>query len=225
MIGEFSYAHRDTSSGERRSVTAEFNIPRLPSALEEIRRSAFAREIPVSDGETLNFLMTLVSALRPPRILEIGSAIGVSAAAMLLASPSSRLVTVEKNVSFADEAEENITRLGLSDRAEVIRGDAAEVLAALGGEFGFVFLDGPKAQYVKYLPAIDRLLCEGGVLLADDVLLFGYVSGEEEVPKKRRMLVEHIKEYIDAVKGGGFATSVLNIGNGVALSVKKGGLK
>ncbi len=76
-------------------------------------------------------------------------------------------------------------------------------------------------QYVKYLPTLKKLLKKGGALFADDVLLFGYVTGEEEVPKKRKMLVEHIKEYISAVTDDcELQTTVVNIGNGVALSVK-----
>ena len=59
------------------------------------------------------------------------------------------------------------------------------------------------------------------MLVADDILLFGYVTGEEEVPQKRKMLVEHIKEYITAVTNDcGLQTTVLDIGNGIALSVK-----
>ena len=76
-------------------------------------------------------------------------------------------------------------------------------------------------QYVKYLPHLKKLLNKGGVLAADDVLLFGYVTGEEEVPKKRKMLVEHVKEYITAVTNDcELQTTILNLGNGVALSVK-----
>ncbi len=76
-------------------------------------------------------------------------------------------------------------------------------------------------QYVKYLPRLKRLLKRGGTLIADDILLFGYVTGEEEVPPKRKMLVEHIREYIIAVtRDSGLQTTVLNVGNGVALSVK-----
>ena len=76
-------------------------------------------------------------------------------------------------------------------------------------------------QYIKYLPRLKELLKKGGVLVADDVLLFGYVTGEEEVPKKRKMLVEHIKEYVQAATHDNeLQTTVFDIGNGVALSVK-----
>ena len=66
------------------------------------------------------------------------------------------------------------------------------------------------------------ILKKNGVLLADDVLMYGWVNGEAETPKKRRMLVEHIREYLEAVTSDGqLATSVLDIGNGLAMSVKR----
>ena len=81
-------------------------------------------------------------------------------------------------------------------------------------------MDGPKAQYEKYLFDIKRLLNKGGILFADDVLLFGWVSGEEETPQKRRSIVEKIRSYLDVITSDkDFHTSVLNVGDGVALSV------
>ena len=60
----------------------------------------------------------------------------------------------------------------------------------------------------------------GSVLFADDVLLYGWVSGEEPTPLKRRSIVEKIRGYLSAVSADkDFITSVLNIGDGVAVSV------
>ena len=79
-------------------------------------------------------------------------------------------------------------------------------------------------QYRRYLPELKRLLREGGVLLSDDVLLFGWVSGERETPQKRRMLVEHIREYLAMLSSDpDLITQVLDIGEGLAVSVKRRG--
>lgn len=217
---DFGYAHKDTSSGERQTPTAQFNKIVLPKPLEDIRLSAFPREIPVSDEETLKFLCTMVSALKPQNILELGTAVGLSALAMSHFSPTSRITTVEKSGEFYLEAQKNFQKLDTSRQIDCILGDAGEVIKGLSGGFDFIFLDSAKAQYIKYLPTLKRLLKTGGVLLADDVLLFGYITGE--VPKKRKMLAEHIKEYIAAVTADEeLITCVLDVGNGVALSVKR----
>lgn len=218
---DFTYAHKNTQEGERQTPTAQFNLPVISAEIEEIRQSAFKREIPVSDGETLNFLITLMHAIKPQNILELGTAVGVSGAVMLQTVSSAHLTTVERDNTFYTEALQNFKNLGLETRVNAICGDAGEVINSLPEEFDFIFMDCAKVQYVKYLPRIKQLLKKGGVLVADDVLLFGYVTGEEPTPKKRKMLVEHIKEYINAVTSDNeLSTSIINTGNGLAVSVK-----
>lgn len=217
----FDYAHKDTSSGERASATAQFNKPEISQEITAIRKEAFKEEIPVSDDETLNFLITLITALQPQSVLELGTAVGVSGAVILNACKTAHLTTVERDENFYNRAVENFKKLNLADRVNAILGDAGEVIEGLDKTYDFIFLDCAKVQYVKYLPRLKKLLKSGGVLVADDVLLFGYVTGETEVPKKRKMLVEHVKEYISAVTSDNeLQTTILNVGNGIALSVK-----
>ena len=199
----FSYAHKNTGEAERVTPTAQFNTPRISVKIQELREAAFKLEIPVADDETLCFLSTLVTALQPKKILELGTAVGVSGATMLEICPNAHLTTIEREQDFYNSAARNFKGLGFD------------------GCFDLIFMDCAKVQYIKYLPRLKRLLKPGGTLLADDVLLFGYVTGEAEVPKKRRMLVEHIREYIDAVTHDcELKTTILDVGNGIAMSVK-----
>ena len=212
----FSYAHRDTSG------MARWNTPRIPESLQAVRQSAFGREIPISGDETLSFLMAQAAAIKPDSILELGTAVGVTSAAMLLACPAAQLTTVERDHAFFEEAKNTYHMCGLQSRVRAIEGDAGEVIDALSGPFDMIFLDCAKVQYVKYLPRLKQLLSAGGVLIADDVLLYGWASGEAEVPKKRRMLAKHIEEYLVAVTSDpGLFTSVIKVGDGIALSVKR----
>lgn len=219
----FTYAHKDTGEGERITRTSSFNKPRISAELQALREGAFKEEIPVSDDETLCFLCTLIRAVKPENILELGTAVGISGVAMLTECESARLTTIERDENFYKSALANFKKFNLSDRVRALAGDAGEIIGSLEeNAFDFIFLDCAKVQYIKFLPRLKRLLKRGGVLLADDVLLFGYLTGECEVPKKRKMLVEHIREYLDAVThDDGFSTTVLDIGNGIALSVKK----
>lgn len=188
-----------------------------------LRADALSRGIPVADDETLNYLLLMVSALAPKRILEIGTAVGLSGSAMLLACPNATLTTVELEEDRYLEAKKNFKDLGLENRVNAYMGDAGEILSMMDGQFDFVFLDGPKAQYEKYLFDLKRLMRKGSVLFADDVLLFGWVSGEEPTPQKRRSIVEKIRSYLQVVtQDEDFITSVLNVGDGVALSYYKG---
>lgn len=222
MNDDFTYAHNDTSHPERESRTYKLNKFEFSPLVNGIRTSAFERNIPVSSDETLAFLCICAQMAKPEKILEIGTAIGVSGICMLEHCTAAHMTTVELNPEFAREAEVNFAAAHVAERATVIVGDAAQVLPALSDTYDFIFLDGPKVQYVKYLPQLKRLLNAGGVIFADDVLLYGWVNGEKEIPKKRRMLVEHIREYIDAVNSDKeLKTTIVDVGNGVALSIKK----
>lgn len=220
---EFNYAHNDTGGGERTSRTAQFNKLCCSDLVARLRQNAFGREIPTASDETLQFLCTLARAKNAKHILEIGTAVGISGIALLDACPDASLTTVERDEEFFYEAKENFGWANCEGRVLQILGDANEAVLSLPDDsFDFIFMDCAKVQYVKLLPRLKELLKKGGVLIADDVLLYGWVTGETEPPKKRRMLVQHIREYIDAVTVDvELSTTVLDIGDGIAMSVKK----
>jgi len=221
MKESYTYAHNDTSSPERPSATASLNNFPFLEGVKDLREGAFKRNIPVASDETLAFLSICVKMARPKNILEIGTAIGVSGICMLKASPDSRLTTIEVNNDFAYEAESNFALAHMQQRETVLKGDAAEILPTLTGAYDFIFLDGPKVQYKKYLPYLIDLLPSGGTLFSDDLLMYGWVNGEQPTPPKRHMLVQHIREYISLITTDTrLTTQILNVGNGVGLSVK-----
>lgn len=187
------------------------------------RKDALARGIPVADDETLQFLLLTLAATNPTRILEIGTAVGLSTIAMLYECKNARITTMELEAERYLEAKQNFADFAVLDRVTAHLGDAGEILAMMDGEFDFVFLDGPKAQYEKYLFDLKRLMKKGAILFADDVLLYGWVSGEEPTPQKRHSIVDKIRSYLETVTADkDFITSVLNVGDGVALSVYRG---
>lgn len=188
------------------------------------REEAKAAGIPVADDLTLQFLLVLLRAAQPKKILEIGTAVGLSGAAALLALPQARLTTIEIEENSYLQAKENFAFFGVEHRVNAYLGDAGEIIAAMpremNGTFDFIFLDGPKAQYSKYLPDLKRLLQSGGVLFSDDVLLYGWVDGE--APHKRHVLIDKLREYLREICADEeLTTSILKIGDGAAVSVKR----
>lgn len=192
--------------------------------LKRKREEAKAAGIPVADDLTLQFLLVLLRAAQPKKILEIGTAVGLSGAAALLALPQARLTTIEIEENSYLQAKENFAFFGVEHRVNAYLGDAGEIIAAMpremNGTFDFIFLDGPKAQYSKYLPDLKRLLRSGGVLFSDDVLLYGWVDGE--APHKRHVLIDKLREYLREICADEeLTTSILKIGDGAAVSVKR----
>ena len=196
---------------------------RLDDRLVSLRDRAKRRRDPATEDETLALLLTVARMRATSRILEIGPAEGLSSTALLLECTEARLTTIEVEESLWRSAKENFAAFGVADRANALLADAGDVLPSLEEQFDLIFLDGPKAQYIHYLPELKRLLTPRGVLFADDVLLYGWVSGREEVPYKRRSIVERLREYLRAVRDDpDFATTILEVGEGVAISVLRG---
>lgn len=193
----------------------------LDDRLLALREAAKGRRDPTAEDDTLQYLLLTAEQIAPARVLEIGAAEGLTSVALLL-STHAKLTAIECDGERAAKARENFRAFGVENRVTLIEEDAAAALPALTEEYDLIFLDGPKVQYRRYLPELKRLLREGGVLLSDDVLLFGWVSGEEAVPQKRRMLVEHIREYLSLLSSDpDLITQVLEIGEGLAVSVKR----
>ena len=67
----------------------------IDERIERLRGEALSRGIPVADNETLNYLLLMISATQPKRILEIGTAEGLSAAAMLTRLPETHVTTID----------------------------------------------------------------------------------------------------------------------------------
>lgn len=198
------------------------NAPPIDARLTALREQAKNRRDPATEDDTLRLLLSVARMLKAERILEIGTAEGLTSIALLLECPKAEVTTIELEEERYILAKKNFALFGVEDRTNLILGDAGEVLLSLQKQYDLIFLDGPKAQYLQYLPQLKRLLRTGGALFADDVLLYGWVSGKVETPVKRRSIVRKIREYLQAVSADrDFLTNILEVGEGVALSIKK----
>ena len=177
--------------------------------------------IPILKDESISFIYQLCLEKQPKNILEIGTYIGYSASVLLSASPNAHLKTVELNKENALIAQKNLAKF---QNAKVICGDAKDVIKALlekHEKFDFIFLDGPKGQYIKYLPILKALLCLNGILVADNVYFHGMVKAEGIIPHKHRSLVNNLRKFIEAIKkDGDFKSEIHDIGDGISVSIK-----
>ena len=191
---------------------------RLDERLLALREQAKEGRDPTCADETLELLLKTAENFHPARILEIGAAEGLTSVAFCLTG--ARVTAIERDAARAATARRHFAAFGVTESVELLEGDAGEILPLLREEYDIIFLDGPKVQYKKYLPDCKRLLKKGGILFSDDVLLFGWVRGE--APKKRRMLVEHIREYLQTLEADpALETEILELGEGLAVSRKK----
>lgn len=187
--------------------------------LEALRRAAKEGRDPTAADETVLALISWAKEHGAKKILEIGAAEGLTSCALLLETEA-ELTAIELDSDRAGRFRKNVGSFGVENRTRLFEGDAGEILPCLTGSYDLIFLDGPKVQYQRYFADCKRLLRGGGALFSDDILLFGWVKGE--APKKRRMLVEHIREYLDLLQNDpDFTTEIYEYGEGLAVSTKK----
>lgn len=191
---------------------------------DRIAREARAAHVPIIRQETAAFLQTMTAAKAPSRILEVGTAVGYSA--LLMAQVMSRechITTIEKYKPRLPLAREHFKLAGMEERITLIEGDAGEVLEQLSGTFDFIFMDAAKGQYIHWLPRIMELLAPGGVLFSDNVLQDGdIVESRFAVERRNRTIHGRMREYLFALSHSDrLQTSIIPIGDGVALSVKR----
>lgn len=192
--------------------------------MDQILDYAVQNNVPIIRDESLGVLLDTVKKYNPKNILEIGTAIGYSGIHMLKVS-SAKLTTVELDKTRFEVAKSNFTRFALADRVEMFNVDALKYLQDAvdsGKKFDFVFLDGPKGQYVKYLPYLDKLLVGGGIIFADNVYFRGMVQGDEVPPHKYRTIVVNLRKYLQKVSEKPFKTQIIDIEDGIAITQKEG---
>ena len=184
--------------------------------LAALRAAAMEERDPTCSDDVLSVLMQEAARVGAKHILEIGTGRGLTSIALLLAT-SARITTIEREPARIAAARGNFDLFGVADRVTLLEGDAADILPCLEDAYDLIFLDAAKVQYRRFLPDCKRLLRAGGVLCADDVLLF-----PDGVPKKRKMLAQHIREFLQALlSDADFAAQVLPVGRGLAVARKK----
>lgn len=189
--------------------------------LEQIEQFARERYIPVMLDDTRELLYDTVKNCQPKRILEIGTAIGYSGIVMLSACDAT-LNTVELDEAAANMARDNFTQFGVIDRVNLIVGDAREIVGYLSGSYDFIFLDGPKGQYITFLPYLTDLLEVGGTLVCDNVLYKGLVEHVPDNPRHKHITVaRNMRAFLDEITTSKrFETKLFRIGDGVTVSKK-----
>ncbi|MFB7029843.1 MULTISPECIES: O-methyltransferase [unclassified Streptomyces] len=114
---------------------------------------------------------TVAAAVGARRIVEVGTALGYTAAAMAHAVPAARVETVERDPDHVRLARDRMAARGLTERVEVLHGAAEQVLKTLeSGGYDVAFFDGFTPTHDVVLE-LRRLLRVGGTLIAGNLIL------------------------------------------------------
>ena len=194
------------------------------AVIEAIEQEALRDRVPIIRKEMQSFLKVLLMIKRPMRILEVGAAVGFSSILMSEYMPEGgHITTIENYDKRIPIARANFKRAGKEEQIDLIEGDALEVMHGLEGPYDLIFVDAAKGQYIHYLPEVMRLLGTDGVLVSDNVLQEGdIIESRFAVERRNRTIHSRMREYLYELKHHDqLQTSIIPLGDGVALSVKR----
>jgi caffeoyl-CoA O-methyltransferase len=197
--------------------------PPADPLLAEMQVHGARERIPILDAQSGVLLHVLARAIGARRIVEVGTAIGVSTLQLARALPADgTLVSFEIDPERHAAARAYLDRDGLLARIDLRLQDARAGLAELTGPFDLAFLDGVKAEYEAYLDLVVPLLRPGGLVAVDNVLMSGTVAEnssdghwtDEQIATARAFnerLLRHPQ----------LDTTITPVGDGIALAVRR----
>jgi caffeoyl-CoA O-methyltransferase len=195
--------------------------PEPDPVLAEMEAHGARDGIPIVDPQGGQLLHALALARGARRIVEVGTAIGVSTLYMARALPSDgELVSFDIDPERQRAAREYLDRAGVGERVDLRLQDARAGLSELDGPFEMAFIDGVKAQYPDYYELLIDLLGPGAVLAVDNVLMSGTVAegrsdghwSEEQIAGQRAFIAKLVADER-------LSTTVTPVGDGVLVSV------
>ncbi len=189
-----------------------------------LRKEAEEQDVPIIRKEAGEFIKLLLMIKKPVNILEIGTATGFSAIFMSrFLKPGAHITTIENYPPRIKQAKINIKRANAEDLITLLEGDAEEILKTLKGPYDFVFMDAAKGQYGSFLKQVLPLMADEGILLCDNVLQDGDVlESRFAVTRRNRTIHSRMRGFLYDLKNNEhLETAILNIGDGISLSIKQ----
>lgn len=195
--------------------------------LAAIEAAAEPESIPILDREAGRVLSAIVAGRR--QIVEVGTAYGYSTLCLALgAAPDATIATIDPDRRRTDLARGWWRQAGIADeRIVVVNRPALEAFdlgpdePALVGPFDFAFIDALKPEYQAYLDALIPRLLPGALVIADNVLWSGAVSGDH--PARPGGSTEVLRAFDQAVlRDRRFIATILPVGDGLLVASYRG---
>ncbi len=194
----------------------------LMNNIEEIKKYALENRVPILQDAGLSFLLETIKKYKVKTVLEIGTAIAYTS--INLALNNVLVTTIERDETMYQKAKENVANLGLSDKINLIYGDALEVSKDIKGIYDLIFIDAAKAQYEKFFNLYLPYLSEDGIIVCDNLDFHGLVDKEDlsNYSRSLRSLIKKIRNFKSFLSSNEqFETTFYNVGDGMSISIRK----
>ena len=185
----------------------------------DLRKYAIENDVPIMNSQTKELIISILQIAKPKKILEIGTAIGYSSLCFKKYTGAD-ITTIELDKATAGIARENFKKYNVN--VNLINDDAMKALRTIDQGFDFVFIDANKSRYLDYFKITSKLLNKGGIIIADNVLFRGEVCNDDIMEKRKNTLVKRLRNFLAYITDlEEFTTSVIPIGDGLTLSVRR----
>ncbi len=172
-----------------------------------------AIQIDPCEGQLLKLLLTMIHATH---VVEVGTLAGYSTIAIAMAlPPQGQLFSIEADPHHAEIAKRNIHDANLACDVHILCGTGLQTLPTLEskGPFDAMFIDADKIGYVDYGAWGAKHIKQGGLLIADNVYLFGKLLDDSPEATTMRQFHEDTTNAFD--------TTCIPTPDGLLLGIKR----
>ena len=188
-------------------------------SLTALKLYAKQNNVPITKDDTMQFITDYINQNQVKTILEIGTAIAFGSISMAMCDSVSHITTLEIDTTNYREALNNIAQHNMLDKIDARLIDAKWYIKECDKKFDLIYLDGPKGQYINYLPRLLELLNPNGTIIADNIFFHGMATGEIVTPSSCRSMVNGLRQYVDEVTHNPkLETHIYQLGDGVCVT-------
>lgn len=202
-------------------------LPKEEGLLGTLEQYAQEYLVPIVQPEIAQYLKVFTQLVKPKSVLEIGTAIGYSGALFATVMQEGTIDTIELSEDMFAKAEETFDLLKETVPGVAVTqhlGSAIEVIPTIEKKFDMIFIDAAKGHYKAFFDLCYPLLNEGGVIVSDNVLYKGMIATNLYLVRRKITIVKRMRKYLTFLSTHPeLDTTVLPMGDGLAISIKKGG--
>lgn len=215
-------ASEDPILRPRQARYLERLLPRRDALVSEMEAKSAELGVPSATPQVARLLEALAAIEPAGRVLEVGTGIGYGTLHLARGAREGRVITIDIDAERLAIARGFLERGGVAGRVELAHGAALDLLPRLEGPFHLVFLDGAKSDYRRCLDLALPLVTVGGRVVVDNLLWHGSIADPARRPAAGdpdAVAIERFNPYFTIHPQ--LATSLLPIGDGVGLGVKR----
>jgi predicted O-methyltransferase YrrM len=190
----------------------------MTELLQKIKQEALADHVPIMSDESLAFIVVSLLTHRCKSLLEIGTAVGVSALAIAHEIPDIRITTLERDELRYNKARSNILECHADDRIRAICTDALTYTCI--EMFDALIIDAAKAQNKAFFDRFFPFVKPRGIVIVDNLDFHGHSENIENLGDRRnlRQMVNKIKNFESTITSrSDLAVERVSIGDGMML--------